>query len=65
MDRVAALTEFFPASNPAIPRVLTVNRDSAPRRAWRWAVQSDVGELRSSKKIAAGLETKSGRDKSP
>ncbi|MEI6916426.1 MAG: hypothetical protein WCL39_14920, partial [Armatimonadota bacterium] len=26
-------------------RPFTVNRDSAPRRAWRWNVQSDVGGL--------------------
>ena len=36
-------------SNMANIRFLMVNRDSAPRRARRWDVQSDVGELDSEK----------------
>ena len=36
-------------SNMANIRFLIVNRDSAPRRARRWGVQSDVGELDSEK----------------
>lgn len=46
MDRVAFLTEFFPeirsGKAAGFPEI---DRDSAPRRAWRWSVQCDVGEL--------------------
>lgn len=45
MERVAYFTEFFPASALAKHRMLMVDRDSAPRRARRWCVQFDVGEL--------------------
>ena len=52
VERVACLTEFeseynSPTPAPAIKWV--VNRNSAPRRARRWHVQSDVGKLCSGK----------------
>jgi hypothetical protein len=44
--RVASLTESeLDAVGDRTYTASLVNRDSAPRRAWRWDVQSDVGEL--------------------
>jgi hypothetical protein len=46
MDRVAFLTEFLPETRPGIAAEFPeVDGNNATRRARRWDVQCDVGEL--------------------